>query len=260
MSYRSLIDRLAVLLGVFLATEGLASATVVSVPLQLVSGGGYNQFSLTLDGGDLGAPNQVSTVTGDIPTELDLTFDPGTYAPTVTGITFPEQSPGNISLSNMYFEFNYGIESADSQNLQASLHTLTAPGPVSGGSFPMSYHEFVLNSGTITTNGIYGASLDFGQQPVSSGPIVGSPGVITVTEGSISGNTVTYNADLLLPVSLNQQMSVNPSLTAIGSGTFHATGSFSESFATPEPGMIAMLLGLVAVLAGSCCWRQRNSR
>ena len=47
MSYRSLIDRLAVLLGVFLATEGLASATVVSVPLQLVSGGGYNQFSLT---------------------------------------------------------------------------------------------------------------------------------------------------------------------------------------------------------------------
>jgi hypothetical protein len=260
MCYQSMFGRLAVVLGVFLAAEGGASADVVPVALNLVSGGGYNEFSLTLDAGALGAPNQVSAATGNIPAELDMTFDPATHAPTVTGITFPEQNPGSISLSNMHFDFLYGLEVADSQNLKASYHTLTAPGPVSGNSFPMSYHELVISSGTIVTDGIYGYNLDLGAQPLRSGASFGSPGTITVTEASILGNTVTYNAELLLPVSLNQQMSGNPTMTAIGSGAFHAIGSFSQTFEAPEPGMLGMFLGFAATLVGYCCWKRRGYR
>lgn len=240
----------AILLVLSLATRAVALPIAVPLTLDLVPGGGDNAFSLTLDAGVFGAPKDVSAATGHIPVELELTFDPFSHVAAVEGITFPEQTPGSISFGDMHFDLLSGLEVADLQGLKATWHTLSAPGPVSGGSFPINYHELAINDGEIVVTGMYGMLMDFNSQPARSGPGSGPNGTITVTPAQISSDAVTYDADLLLPISFRLQMNGSPPLFAIGDGTFHAVGSFSHTFAVPEPGTIALLVSLAASLAG----------
>jgi hypothetical protein len=258
--YQKTILYVALFVCAFLAVGGLASAVSVPVDLNLTSpGGGFNQLYLKLTALGFISDSDTANVTGYIPANLEVNFDPVTFNPTVSGITFIENNPGTVSVGNLDFDFGLA-GSATGRNLKASLATLTTsaspPGPVIGTSMPIEYHELVLNQGNISTSGSYDTSFDLGASPVRSGATTGSAGALSVTKTGSVGNAVTCAVELNVPVSFSQTVLTNPSVKVDSNVTLHATGSFTQTV-VPEPGTIVMLLGLAVSAAGYWFRRRR---
>ena len=271
MRYRRYLTGLAAL-GVLVAA-GTASAVVVSVDNMATStSGGYsNVLSLEIEAVGLATDSDTSTVTGNIPIHLDATFNPITQVASVTGISFIPQAPGaGLSFTDMDFHLVVvpiiAEQTIDMSGVKGTLDTPTYPptlGSVTGVSFPVTSHQFILNDGTITGSGITSLNMGLaeGEDPgPSTADMVGPNGSITVSTPSIVNNVATYNTDLVLPVQFSQTITTIDVLgtpvdvNANADGTVHAVGSFSRVI--PEPGTLAMFLGLAASLAGYGLWRR----
>jgi hypothetical protein len=257
----------------FLLAGAVASAVIVPVQLNMTTpGGGYNQLTMTISESALGtSDSETPNVTGYMNADLNLTIGAGPgYAATVTEIGFPLSSPGHLSLSNMTFNLAYGLVPVTVNNLAGSPITPPFPpsahgyGAVSGGSFAVSSHQLQLNGGTIYAPALGtvfpGVDMNLAEDAQNTGPLSGSNGTITVTKTGQTGGLINYSVDFTLPVSFNQALPPPPDAAQAnfsGSGTLHATGTFSQS--VPEPGTFAMQLVLAAALLGYLGVGQRRT-
>ena len=116
MRSQNLISRLGAAFCVF-CLAGATTAWAVSVPVTFDLPGDDN-LNLTIDAGSYGSSSSSASVYGNIYATLDVSFDPTTYAATITNLTFNPPSPGSISISNMGFSFAAGLETASSNDLR----------------------------------------------------------------------------------------------------------------------------------------------
>ena len=89
-----------------LVTASVATADLVSVDLEFSPPtGGLNTLDVSIALSGLGSDSETVTVTGNVPIDLQIDFHPATHEADITGITFHEQVPGSIALSDMHFRF-----------------------------------------------------------------------------------------------------------------------------------------------------------
>ena len=101
MRSQNLISRLAAAFCVFWLA-GATTAWAVSVPVTFdLSGNDSDRLHMTVDAGSYGTSSSPAAVKGYQNATLDISFDPTTYAATITNLTFNPYQPGTISISDM---------------------------------------------------------------------------------------------------------------------------------------------------------------
>ena len=254
-----------------LAAAGVAQAIVIpDVQLNLTSpGGGTNQLTMTITEHALGTSDtQTGDFTGHLTADFGVTFGPGpAFTASVTDIGYSLDSPGNLELSNMTFILVGGLEQINVTGVKGSLITPPYPPSAHGfgtvnpvtGDFAVDVHDLQLNGGNISDSlGLIDPPMDLGAAPQNL-DLIGPDGTVTVTKAGQVGDEVTYNVDWTLPIQFSGELPPPPETsqaTIAGIGQLHATGSFTHI--VPEPGTIAMLLGLAASLVGYGLWRRRS--
>jgi len=233
---------------------------VVPVDFALTPPGDYNRMSLTVT--LLGTPDtDTADVTGTMRADLYLDYNPATHVATVTGIGFVKRDPppGNLTIGDMHLSYWGGWEKIDITGLRGDLDTPSPPIAVSGGQFPFPPspepgHFMTLNAGLIEASGIYPYTFNLAEDPIYSRLTGAEPGTISLSEPyNIVGPQASFDATLIVPISFNEVVSENPSVTASGGGRLRGVGSFTV---VPEPSSLLLLLaGLSALLCYA--WQRR---
>ena len=207
----------------------------------------------TSDGSD--SDSATSTATGNVLMNLDYTFnsaDP--QNPTLNTVDFVG---GTYHLSNVSMSVHIDTPwylpditgTANSSNLGGTLNTLgSSPAPTLNGSgvFDASLHEAILNQGTIDIKaaGISVYEMDFAAEPNGGSPE--GQATLTTTCTGISGNIYTYQAVLMMPISISE--SGTQDVTGVGNvdyditaeGTFAATSvTFQQTILPPNTPPVA---------------------
>lgn len=234
------------LLAIWLASAATVQAeTIYKVAFTLNSG---QTESLTLSYYTYASDTQTSTVSGTF--LANVTWD--NVANTITGISFiPVTAPGSISFSDVNFSLKSTTppisQSASLASMKGDLETLSGHGTLSvtSGSFAALGNQVDLNGGTVTAAGGITTEKDLLTTPATA---TLNSGVATITGTPSTGFSLT------LPVNFTLANAFEfPGVTAIGTGTWTATG-----VAVPEPGTFALLLGLGLSLFGYRLWKRRS--
>ena len=197
---------------------------------------------------------------------MDATFDPITHAATLNYLTYNIATPGNITIAPVTVDVS-GIDTITANNLRA---TAGGTGPISGGVITGTNYSIRVNSGSITDTTVMSPPRT---KLSTASPVLREPratpctisiGAPTLVSTVGATKTYSYSTSFTLPVSINQVVATGIAfagdISAVLAGTFHGTGSFQESFTTPEPGTIVLLLGLAISLGGYRLWKRRGSR
>lgn len=260
------------------ASPGFALETV-AVNMNLTSPGAYNSLNSTVSIyvnqlSESKSGSSTLTASGTMLANLGITFDPVTQA--VVSVQELEYTGGVVSLGSPHYDLDgylggfAGGFDVDGGNIQGTLDTPVPPGSVSGGNYNVGSHQMILNGGTISVagSGLIGDQMD--PNPIvldlSSTQLTMTPngtGSILVSLKSIVGSLATYDVSLLTPVNFDQVVyppegqTADASVTMAVSGTLQSAGQFTR--VVPEPGTIALLLGMAACLAGFGWMKRRRS-
>ena len=192
-------------------------------------------------------------VAGYVTADLEIDFDPLIYE--VIDIYEIEFTGGLISTTeDLIFDLNFsvlGSIQAIITDISGTLATPSPPGLVSGGNFNMNEHVLILNDGWIygeATGALAGVLEPFSHalfdEPLES--TYNDIGSITASLNNISGDDITYDVYLTLPVYFGTSFYENDvEFSFVGEGTLDATGQFTRII--PEPATL-LLLALGAVM------------
>ena len=196
--------------------------------------------------------NQNVSVSGYMPANLTMDFDPTSYEATLSGIEF---TGGPFTFSPIDMSFYGGSVHATGSNIGGDFDTPAPPGSVTATSpsvytFDLGEHQAILNQGqfdvTSTIPAVPAMTVDLSTDNMEAtlsgtGEIsIGTPSI--VTNGSTT--TCTYNVALEMPLNYDQSVDTgdeNLKLDIAATGTYYATGQIEKTFYTsPE-----VTLGLV---------------
>ncbi len=184
---------------------------------------------------NLGNQNQTQkpTITGNCSTTFNAVFNPTTHQATIQDVTFNVQNPGQVSLQNVTFTYNYIItsESIATDNIVGSPYTPSPPSPVASGLFPANQVSLSLNGGTLQYSGAESGSDDLSANAITTSNTSSSSGTVAVSAPSMNGNIATYTAMVTIPMALSSTVTGSGySATINATGTMQATGSFQFNF------------------------------
>ncbi len=199
-----------------LAASCLLSTPAVAVPvtanLDVVEENGFNEISLSFQPPFFGDPGEdTTTLSGEV--ELLLEVDPSTGQ--VSEMTITDGTISGTPLRISESQFFVGRYELNSSVIGADLTTPEAPGIVdpATGEYDASQHNFTVSSGTlggsisITLAGINEElSFDFEEMPV--GGAGSGTGTVTLTLLESSETSKTYDAVVLLPISVVENFAV----------------------------------------------------
>ena len=192
-------------------------------------------------------------VAGYVTADLEIDFDPLIYE--VIDIYEIEFTGGLISTTeDLTFDLDFSIAGsiqAVITDISGTLATPSPPGLVSGGNFNMNEHVLILNDGWIdgeATGALAGVLEPFSHalfdEPLES--TYNDIGSITASLNNISGDDITYDVYLTLPVYFDTSFYENDvEFSFVGEGILDATGQFTRII--PEPATL-LLLGLGAFM------------
>ena len=192
-------------------------------------------------------------VAGYVTADLEIDFDPLIYE--VIDIYEIEFTGGLISTTeDLTFNLDFsvlGSIQAIITDISGTLATPSPPGLVSGGNFNMNEHVLILNDGWIdgeATGALAGVLEPFSHalfdEPLES--TYNDIGSITASLNNISGDDITYDVYLTLPVYFDTSFYENDvEFSFVGEGILDATGQFTRII--PEPATL-LLLALGAVM------------
>ena len=218
-----------------LAPAAVFSQEANKAILTLVDEGDFNKVEVALEV-ILGNSSDTSTLSGTV--EVCLNIDPATNTTDQLVIAGADLSGSDITLSKSGFLGNY---TASSSGLKLTASTLEGMGSVNGiepdsdppyQTFPADEHQFVVNEGTLSgearalATDPVAISQDYAVDPFE-GTGTGT-GQIFITPTIISDGKQFYEVVVILPISLQQELTVEGSpLTADASldGALKAVGT-----------------------------------
>jgi len=244
------------LAGLLFVTTSAAFAETVPLKLTLSPHSpSVNELALTLTAGSF-SDGATSDLSGTQDIELEVDFDPGTHAASVTGITFVEATPGTILASDVSFSMAFDTITVDAVGLKATIRTPSPPGAVLADQFSTLDHEFVFNDGTVDYN-ILGTT---GTVSLAADPQSGTTdatGTLTVSAPDIVGDEATYDVTVSVPIDVSLPLFDDPVVVTLDAvGTIEGTGQFTR--VVPEPTSLGLVLSLVP--AGLLVLRARKRR
>jgi len=175
----------------------------------------------------------VAIMTGNILTNLDISYDSLTHEVTLYSIGF---SGGFIRLNNMSLTLPFELRGRIATYTKGIAGTLVSPlghSAVAGVSFNAISHKLLLNQGLVTTygTGMVGGLFDPIRRNLSIDPMEISSrtrGNIYVSLENSDGYQAVYRVNLILPVVYNENFLDREMImvTFDGRGIIAATGTF----------------------------------
>ena len=232
-----------------LALACLSTCAALAVPLvanlDVVEEDGFNEVDLSFEPPLFsGAGEDTTVLSGQV--ELLLEVDPVTDQVSEMTITDGTISGTPLSISKSQFLVgNYALESTV---IGADLATPEAPGQVdpATGEYDAAQHSFTVSSGTLSGSiniVLLGANeqltFDFGQTPV--GGAGSGTGTVTLTVQEVTETSKTYNAVVLLPISVEENFAVPDSpigdlaIPISATGTAKLAGTVVLDITPPDP-------------------------
>ena len=249
------MKKLALTLTILLAAASMSMAAIVPVDLTLVPNTDTINFiktTLTLNGLSAEATTTASTLVGEFSKiNLDVSINPFDYTTAnISQIEFilqPNVGPINFD-NNMAFEYDFsggGAEGytlyVDTVDVGGCFETTAVPmSAVTAGSFLGTEQTLHLDKGYFQMSGYTmppeGYQANLYTDPAFR-PMLES-GMVTATIDSISGNDLTYDVEVVLPMEFihpipdpadpNNQIG-----TMVSIGTFKWTGAFATTLPIP---------------------------
>ncbi len=238
---------------------GTSPALAVSQAVQLNINQSSSTLNMSVDAGSNGSDNDSTHVSGTVSTTLGIDFDPNTFDASLNWMTINQSGTSLATTSDLNFGLRFLFVPVTLTGSGIG-GTVSGSGPVSGSVYTGSNYTITLNQGAITAS-IGGEVYNLGAQPI---PAPLQNGTISISKTSQVGQTATYSVTMTAPVSITTTVATTSPVTVnaniVASGQVVASGSFQHTFPVPEPGSIAMLLGLGAMFAGYGLFKRRGSR
>ncbi|MBN1124111.1 MAG: hypothetical protein JXA82_03825 [Sedimentisphaerales bacterium] len=194
-------------------------------------------FSVTVGTATV-SDTDTTEISGDVFSEIELSFDPSNQPDEITTVTF---NGGRIEMTDVSYRLNFsflGSIIADGTGIAATVLTPIPPGSVSENTFELSEHVVILNEGTVYAEGtgLIGSqfepmSSDFAQEPIEA--TMEGQGQIEVTLDHIQNEKAYYRVLVTLPLSIDHVAYEESDIVVrLGlSGTLQAEGWFSRCIA-----------------------------